>query len=194
MKKNILDRYERAEGGKLVIDVSATRIEDLYENFDKTAPYHKKDLDEDLAWYLTECVREIGKEPFVISFTLDARTTEELRRRVQTSIHKFFMYQRERELAAMKKMLRTSLIFFVLGMVILALSLWINHLLPPDTESALFKRIFAEGMTIAAWVSLWEALATFLVNWMPFQQQIKLFWRIAHAPIIFEIPTFDAQK
>ncbi len=49
MPKRIVDRYEHTVDGIVIIDVAARRVEDLYEDFDKTAPYHKKDLDEDLA-------------------------------------------------------------------------------------------------------------------------------------------------
>jgi hypothetical protein len=186
MKKRILDRYERTAEGKVVIDVSANRVEDLYENFDKTAPYHKKDLDEDLVFYLTECVREIGKVVFVIRFSLDAEPAEELRERVRTSVHKFFMYQRERELAAMKKMLRTSLIYFMIGIFVLGLSLWVKLMERQDSENIFLQQIFAEGLTIAAWVSLWESLAMFLINWWPYEQMTRLYWRIANAPVMFQ--------
>ena len=50
-----LERYERTSDGKLIIDVSAARVEDLYSNFDRSAPYVRRDLDEDLADYLIAC-------------------------------------------------------------------------------------------------------------------------------------------
>jgi hypothetical protein len=185
MKRSILDRYETTPDGKVVIDVFAPRVEDLYENFDKTAPYHKKDLDEDLAYYLTECAREIGRVEFVIRFSIGTLTAEDLRKRVRTSIRTFFLYQRELELASMKKMLRTSLMLFMIGIVVLGLSVWVNYLVLPGSGNLFFGKLFAEGLTIAAWVSLWESLATFLIYWMPHQQQIGLCWRIANAQVLF---------
>jgi hypothetical protein len=189
IRKGILDRYERTTDGQVIIDVSAAKVEDLYENFDKTAPYHKKDLDEDLAWYLTECAREIGRNSFVIWFSIDAEPPEELKERVRTSLHKFFMYQRELETSAMKKMLRRSLVFFMLGIFLLGFSLWIGHLLSQGEGSPLLESVLVEGLTIAAWVSLWESLANFLVYWRPYHQQIGLYWRIANAPVLFHAPT-----
>jgi hypothetical protein len=185
MKKHILDRYERMADGRVVIDVSASKVAELYENFDKTAPYHKKDLDEDLAYYLTECAREIGRVDFVIRFTLDTMPSEELRERVQTSLHKFFMYQRELEIASMKKMVRKSLVFFMLGVTLLFFSLWFAGTLLHGMESAFIRSVLVEGLTIAAWVSLWESLATVLVEWRPYQQLIHLNLRIAFAPVLF---------
>jgi hypothetical protein len=185
MKKHILDRYERTPDGRLIIDVSASRVEELYEDFDKKAPYHKKDLDEDLAYYLTECVREIGRVDFVIRFTLDIMPSEELKERVRTSLNKFFIYQRELELASMKKMLRKSMVFFMLGVTLLFFSLWFAGTLLRAAESAFIRTVLVEGLTIAAWVSLWESLATVLVDWRPHQQRIRMNFRIAFAPVQF---------
>lgn len=185
MKKNILERYERTHDGKVVIDVSASRVEDLYENFDKTAPYHKKDLDEDLVYYLTECSREIGREPFIIRFTLDALPPPELRERVRTSLNRFFMYQRELELASMKNMLRTAFLFLVAGIALLASSLSVPGFIRQGWGSPLLGRVISEGLTIGAWVSLWEFLATVFVSWRPGRQRVRLYGRLAFAEVLF---------
>ncbi len=186
MHKRIEDRYEHTADGLVIVDVAARRVEDLYEDFDKTAPYHKKDLDEDLASYLTECVREIGQVDFVIRFMFECYPSEEFMLRVRTSVHKFFIYQRELEIGAMNKMLRTAATLLVIGIIILGLSLWVNNLLAVDGTPSFLKTVFAEGLTIVAWVSVWEALATFLLNWPQHLFLIKLFRKIAEAPVQFQ--------
>lgn len=189
MKKRILERYERTDDGHVIIDVAARRVEDLYEDFDRTAPYHKKDLDEDLVYYLTECVSEIGGAFFVIRFMFERFPSEEFMLRVRTSIHKFFIYQRELELAAMKKMLKTSAMLLVIGVFILGISLWVNHQFAVTGRDSVFNSIFAEGLTIVAWVSIWEGLATFLLNFNPHLVHIRLFRKIAEAPVQFQQPS-----
>ena len=189
MKKKIVDRYEQTAEGRVIIDVAARRVEDLYEDFDKTAPYHKKDLDEDLVYYLTECVREIGRSEFVLRFVFEQFPSAEFMQRVRTSVHKFFMYQRERELAAMKKMLRTSVTLFITGIVILGISLWVNHLVEIAEQEYFLNSVFAEGLTIVAWVSMWEGLATFLLNWAPHLYHVKLYRHIAEAQVLFYQPS-----
>ncbi len=186
MPKRIVDRYEHTADGLVIVDVAAKRVEDLYEDFDKTAPYHKKDLDEDLASYLTECVREIGRVDFVIRFMFECYPSEEFMLRVRTSVHKFFIYQRELELGAMNKMLRTAATLLVIGIIILGLSLWVNHIFIVDGTPSFLNTVFAEGLTIVAWVSVWEALATFLLNWPRHLFLIKLFRKIAEAPVQFQ--------
>ena len=188
VKKRILERYERAADGRIIVDVSASRVEELYEDYDKTAPYHKIDLDEDLAWYLSECARELGREEFLIRFTFDTMPQEELRERVRTSLHTFFMYQKELEISSMNTMLRTSMVYFLLGVALLFLSLWSASVWINAMDNIIVRRVLVEGMTIAAWVSLWESLATFLVNWLPFRQKIVLNHRIASATVLFQAP------
>ena len=189
MPKKIVDRYERTADGLVIVDVAARRVEDLYEDFDKTAPYHKKDLDEDLASYLTECAREIGRVDFVIRFMFECYPTDEFMLRVRTSVHKIFIYQRELEIEAMNKMLRTTTTLFVIGIIILGLSLWVNHLFIVHGTPSFLNTVFAEGLTIVAWVSVWEALATFLLNWPQHLFLIKLFRKIAEAPVQFQPPS-----
>ena len=66
--KKILERYSRTADNKVIIDIAAGKVEDIYNYLDKHAPYRKKDLDQDLVEYLIDSVSEIGKEDFVIQF------------------------------------------------------------------------------------------------------------------------------
>ena len=54
MNHPILDRYSRTEDGAIVIEVTTEKVEDLYNNFDRNAPYIKKDLDDELSEYLVQ--------------------------------------------------------------------------------------------------------------------------------------------
>ncbi|MWV54627.1 hypothetical protein EKD02_07520 [Chlorobium phaeovibrioides] len=185
VKKRILDRYERSDDGRVCIDVAARRVEDLYEDFDKTAPYHRKDLDADLADYLGDCVREIGGVDFLIRFTLERRLSEDLVRRIRNSVKGFFLYRRELEQASVRKMLRASLGMLVAGILLLALSLWLPGRFEFTGDGNAFPgRILVEGITIAAWVAIWESLVRFLLSWPPQIRRIRMYGRIAAAPVL----------
>lgn len=183
MKKNILNRYSRTIDNKIIIDIATGRFEDLFNNFDKYAPYRKKELDQDLADYLVDSVSEIGKEPFVIQFSFTVSASVDLTSRVRTSVHNYFLYLKELELREMTRMTRTSLILFFLGVVILALSVWFNQKIANFGD--VVAHVFAEGLNVAAWVSLWNAIATFLINWAPHRRKIKRYERISKATILF---------
>lgn len=183
MKKSILDRYARTDDDKVIIDITANRIEDLYNNFDKHAPYLKKELDPELVDYILDSVREIGEEGFLIRLRLTTKADDFLMSRIQASIHNYFFYLKELEVRELARMIRVSLIFLAIGISILVLSVWVNQEI--EDHVTVLKQVFAEGLTVAAWVSLWEALANFLVNWAPHRRQIKMYERIARAPIIY---------
>jgi len=181
---SILDRYPRAADNAFIIEVTTEKVEDLYNNFDRNAPFIKKDLDVELSEYLVNPVKDIGKEPFIVSFRFSQRADPEVISRLSESVHNYFDYMKQRETRALSQRLRTSLIFLITGLVILGLSIWINNLLNPD--ASVIQHVFAQGLTIAAWVSLWEALANFLIHWTPHQRMRKLYTRLINAPLCFE--------
>jgi hypothetical protein len=183
MEKDILERYARSSDGVVIIDIAANRIEELYNDYDKSAPYLKKDLEQDLVDYLVDSVREVGKEKFAIRFSIAGTVDPAPMSRVKMSIQKYFFYLKELERRELKRMFRTSLILFVIGIAILTLSVWMNRMF--ETDETVVIRVFAEGLTVAAWVSLWESLATFLINWAPHRRRIRLYERIAEAPVLF---------
>ncbi|OGT65496.1 MAG: hypothetical protein A2W69_03860 [Gammaproteobacteria bacterium RIFCSPLOWO2_02_47_7] len=183
MKKNILDRYSYTDDGKVIVDITADKIEYLYNDFDKHTPYIKKELDQGLVDYLLDCVREIGNEEFLVKFRFSESVDSELQSRVQTSIHNYFLYLKDLEFREMKQMLRTALILLLAGIAILTLSIWYNDNF--TVQGSVINKVFSEGLTVAAWIALWESLATFLINWAPHQRRIRLFKRIAGAEVQF---------
>lgn len=70
------------------------------------------------------------------------------------------------------------------GVAILTLSIWYNEHFA--VRESVINKVFSRGLTVAAWVALWEALATFLINWAPHQRRIDLFRRIARAEVMFQ--------
>jgi len=183
MKKLILDRYARLPDGRLLIEIDAGKVEDLYNAFDKHAPYRKKELDQELVEYITDAVREIGKEKFGIQFRFTTPANGDLKSRVEKSIHNYFLYLRQLELRELARMARVSFILFSIGFVILFLSIWISQNIA-SRASIMFK-IAIEGLTVAAWVALWNAIATFLINFAPRREQMKRYERISKSEIFF---------
>ncbi|MDQ1244988.1 MAG: hypothetical protein QG565_1329 [Campylobacterota bacterium] len=183
MKKEILERYEHTSSGEIIVDISAKRAEDLYSNFDKKSHFLKKDLNQDLVEYMIDSVIEIEQEKFVIQFNFEADVESEVTSRVSNSVNKFFTYLQEHEHRKMKEMLRKSLILFTVGALIATMSVFMNQ--SQLMQSSIAFAVIAEGLTVAAWVSLWESIATFLIRWTPYKKKISLYERIANAKIIF---------
>ena len=172
MKKTILDRYAVTDDGKIIIDISVRSIEELYHNFDRTSPYAKKEFDEDFVDYLTDCVREIRRTDFVIQFSLETEPDTPIKERVCGSIQNYYIYLKELEMRALKSMFNRFLILFGLGVVLLILAIITTRRFPPSQGVA--TEVFSGGLTIAAWVSLWEAIALLFLEWQPHRQNISL--------------------
>lgn len=184
MNQAILDRYSRNETNAVIIEVTTEKVEDLYNNFDRNAPYIRKDLDSDLTDYLVGSVNEIGKEEFVIRFRFNQPADPELISRLTDSIRNYFEYMKELENRAIKKMLRKSAVFLVSGLLILTGAIALNR--QGHTTESVVVDVFAAGLTVAAWVSLWEALANLLVNWASHNRLRRIHARIMKAALIFD--------
>ena len=187
MKRCVLSRYERDNDGNTVIDVSTARIEDLYNDFDKSAPYIRRDLNQDFADYLVDCAQELGRIPFIIRLTMAVFPDEVRSSRIRRSLNTFFVYLGETEMQMMRQKFRRAVILFALGFSILVASVWLNRLL--GSERSVTANVSAEGLTVAAWVSLWEALGIFLIGWFPHRKRVTLYQRLAHARLIFRATT-----
>lgn len=183
MRRDILGRYEHDAAGNSVIDVAAARVEDLYNNFDKSAPYSRRDLDGDLADYLVGCARELGNARFLIRFTLATPPGGQRLSGIRSSLESYFLYRAEIETQNRHRMIRRSAILLAMGVSILAVTAWLNRGDAPGRSIVI--NVLGEGLLIVAWISLWEALATFLVEWFPHRRNVLLYRRIARAPFVF---------
>jgi hypothetical protein len=166
-----------------VLDVAAMRVQDLYNDFDKNAPFIRRDLDQDLADYLVECAREIGSSPFTIRFTFETLPGQLESSRITNSIYNYFVYLAESEHQSILRMFRRSAILLAIGISILFAAVSVSRMLGPDPSVT--ANVFVEGLTVAAWVSLWEAIAIFLIEWFPHRKNVALFRRLAQARLIF---------
>lgn len=106
-----------------------------------------------------------------------------MKKRIISSINSYFLYLKTIEINELTRVMRISTIYFLVGIILLFITVWVNEML--TEQSSVIAEVSAKGLTVAAWVSLWEALATFLVNWTPYTRQIKMYQRIAEAPVKF---------
>ena len=163
---------------------SVGRIEELFEDFDSAASYVKKDLDQDLVEYLIECVREIGNNNFVIRINLPQHVETRHRQRVRRSMRNYFRYLELLERRKLNKMLWKSFLLFCLGMFLLTIS----KLLPGNLMqiSDVLQQLTSEGLTVAAWVSLWSAFANLIFELPGILADIRIFKRIGNREVIFK--------
>jgi hypothetical protein len=182
LTQDISSRYESHSTRRLAIDVSVGRIEELFEDFDSAASYVKKDLDQDFVDYLIESVREIGSYDFVIRINLPTKVPERHRNRLRKSIKSYFRYLELLERRKLRKMLLKSFLLFCLGMFLLAISMTLKG--SAENLSGVVQELMTEGLTIAAWVSLWAAFANLIFELAGIIGNIRIFRRIASREVI----------
>jgi hypothetical protein len=179
MKKKIVERYDLGENGEVIIKISARKVEDLYNEYDKKSSFSKKDLDSELVTYIIDSVDEIGKEPFYIKFYLEDEIDERLQDKVRHSIKQYFFYLQDLKKKMMHEEIKNSFIFIVIGLFFTTMSLLTGE------DERFFVEVLSEGMLVAGWVSLWEAMATLLIKWLPLTKKLKLYKRISSCEIVF---------
>ena len=189
MKEDIFSRYESHSGRRLAIDVSIGRIGELFEDFDSAASYVKKDLDQDFVEYLIECVREIGGYDFVIRINLPVIVQERHRKRVRKSIKSYFRYLELLERRKLRKMLWRSFLLLCLGMFLLSISMTFR--VSTEHFSGVIQELLVEGLTIAAWVSLWAAFASLIFELASIISDIRIYRRIASREVVFKTSNFS---
>lgn len=181
MRQEILSRYAMGKNNEVIIDIAIEKIEELYNNFDRKSPFLKKDLSEDFVNYLIECVQEIGDNRFFIRLDLDKEPAEGSLLRIKNSIHNFFYYLIDLKSIQMRSKSKTSIILLFIGLFLAGFAI-VLHSHASELE-LLSLSVLAEGLSVAAWVALWESLATFLIEFIPFRKRIKLYKRIAHCEV-----------
>jgi len=184
LKQDIFSRYESHSSRRLAIDVSVGRIGELFEDFDSAASYVKKDLDQDFVDYLIESVQEIGGYDFVIRINLPGLVQEKYRKRVRKSIKSYFRYLELLERRKLRKMLWRSVLLFSLGMLLLILSMTLKGSM--EHLSGMMQELMIEGLTVAAWVSLWSAFGGLIFELANIITDIRIYRRIAGREVVFK--------
>ncbi|MDH3392400.1 MAG: hypothetical protein OEL66_00200 [Desulfobulbaceae bacterium] len=183
MGTSITARYEKTLDGRRIIDVTIDKIEELYDRFDSIASYKKKDLDEEFVEYLSQCAKELKNQDFLLRINMQEEETKSKTDRLRSSIHHYFAYLQELERRQIKKHLTRACCLLGLGitLVFISLSLGARY----DDVHSILKDIGIEGVTIVAWVSVWEAATDLIFEWWPHFQRGKRYEKIAASEILF---------
>ncbi len=175
------NRYEFTRDGKAIIDISVESISDLFNSFDKKATFTRRELDQDFVEYVVGCVKELNDADFVIRITIDREYNMLQENILRKAMVNFFMFQHEVERQNMHKEFRKFSTLLLLGVVLMLVVSYYKF--PNPDEQELWKKIFQEGLVIAAWVAFWEAFTCLIFGFNPFYQKSGIYGKIVAAEV-----------
>ena len=182
---DILKRYDMTVDNKFIVHANIPSYAALFENYDYTSSFYKRDINEKLVDYLLECAGEIGnRNSFVIRFDLPGKEKSEREEGdIITGFTNYFDYlvtlSRKEIGLALKRML------IHLSIAVFAIFLWLL-LAPGDVENPLLGQFsLTSGLFAAVWVLLLTGISRFVYRVQTQLRQIRLFKKIKACPIQF---------
>ncbi len=179
---NELDRYDRTKDGSYIISVRVESLKALFNEYDFSSSFTKRDLKEDFVEYLIECVEEIGRRSFIIRAHIPKREkSEKVEHRLKDSIHNYFLYLIRLAKKEIRRITTKILFNFSLSISLLIIIFFVSkgH---SESDSVWFM-IFNEGLYVAIWVLMWPVFSDFLFDLRAEFRKIKFYRRIIEAKL-----------
>lgn len=183
MEDKIPGQFELNDQDQVVIDISGKLVEDFFNKSDQNTSGITKELDQEIADYIIDSMREIGENKFIIRITLPEMADEKDISRLQDSIQSYFNNLKDLENRSIETMLSRSFKLFGLGLGLMFFAIVFNRFFPVSERG--LTRLFYEGLTISAWIPLWVAIVTIIIKWPPHKENIRLYEKLIKAQVIF---------
>lgn len=170
------DRYE--------IAIRLRSIAELFNSLDPS-PFRERDLDPQADEFVTGWVRELPRRaPFAIVVELPSEEAAKPEAgRIGEAFANYFGHRAETAERELKELFRVGRRSVLIGLTVLALCLLGSHFVVQLVSNAVAARILGESLIIVGWVANWRPIEIYLYDWWPIRRHIRLFRRIAAAPV-----------
>jgi len=174
-------RFDDAKG-VFLIDIDLDFYRELYSEWD-FSPQRKRDLDKDLLAYLVDCCDEIPtRYPVAIAVNLPATVFDvDREERATQGFHNFFTYRIRRENNRYRFYYSKILKYLLIGALLLISASLLENFFAEMPQS----KLFAEGLVIGAWVSIWEVFSVFFFKLSEHRKKITVFRRLLAAETVY---------
>jgi hypothetical protein len=179
--------YEKDKAtGAYIISVAIDKYTDIFNEWDP-APFRKRDIDQDLRYFLEDCSSDIPiKNDVTLTFdVLDEERDSEKETRIKSGLKTYFSFVRNLLERKIKKSYETSLLYVLASFLLLAAS----FLLRTVTPDGLLFVVTVEGLNIGGWVFLWEAISTFAFKNRDVKSKYQQYRRLSGALVLFNYNT-----
>lgn len=184
-------RYELTPDGRACIDPWVSRLDDIYNRFDHAVVVPNRNLAPALVRYLEDCTTELGAAPFVIRFHLKEAATEREQTLAKVSLDRYFAYRIALERQARTRLIKRSIVLFAAGAsLITAITLATVNQVGGD---GLAISLTTQGLTVAAWLLLWESFGAWFLHWAPARGREAVLWRLRVAETVFLVEADEVE-
>ncbi len=170
---------------KFIVHANIPSYAALFENYDYTSSFYKRDINEKLVDYLLECAGEIGNgNAFVIRFDLpEKEKSENEESDIITGFKNYFDYLTTLSRKEIGLALKRMLIHMAIAAIVFILWLLI---MPRGAETPLLQQpSLTLGLIVAVWVLMLTGISRFLFRVQTQMSQIRLLKKIRQSPIQF---------
>lgn len=176
-------RYRR-EGGRTCIDVRVRSIEQIFDNRDPM-PFLERDLDDEVAQYLTECATDIGREPLRVAFWSETSSLDEAA--VQKAFRNHFDYELGRARRRVRASARSARNGFFIGIALMVVLRVISEVFVMQLSPGDARRILHEGLVIVSWVALWRPIDLVLYDFWPVRERRQIIEQLRDAEVSLRV-------
>ena len=181
-ERKILERYEK-ENNQYIIQISTNAFRDLFNKYDRTSSFIKRDLDYDLAEYLFESASDLDGREFYICLNLYAeQQSDVLEEKVNKGIDSYFEYEAHKIEKRRRQVVKKIILHILLAVICIFISYTLDKVL--TTDSFLYV-LFVESIVIAAWVLMWPVFSDFIYELLDIKQTIKIYRKLVNAELKF---------
>jgi hypothetical protein len=170
---------------KFIIAVSIPDYKAVFQNFDFTTAFYKRDLNDKLVQHIFECVAEIGvQNDFIIRFDLSQNQRSESEENdIVFSFKNYFDYLISLNRRELRSVFSHLMIHF--GIAGFALLAWLLVADAFSDSGMMFYQFFMIGLPVAVWVLILTALSRFLFRIRSRLAETKMCNKIRNSPIEF---------
>jgi hypothetical protein len=186
-KNPILKRYEKTSDGRIIVNVAVEKLDHLFDEFDATSKFAKRDLNTDFAEYVYECVKEIGKHDFVLRLDIPGKKRNKKKEEtVKKAIENYFTYTMHLSHVEKKEIIKKTVFHFMISMLLFAFVIFLHTKIDKET---MLHLVFIEGLTIAVWVFMWPVFSDFLYEMISELRDTRIYKRIQDCDVLYNYYT-----
>ena len=169
--------------GNRMIEISLDDYKDFFHEWDNST-FKKRDMHPELTEFLDQCAKDIPmRDKIEIIFSIENEAKDEYKENtLKESYYNYYSLYYRIEKRKIKDLYKSSMILIAIGLSFMFANFFLIDYLP----ESVFAEVLLEGLTIGAWVFLWEALHFMVFERRDLFDKRKELNRLLKTPLYFK--------